>query len=143
MLESYKEHYLIKGEIPTIDSTLKLNLFNTFSCYMDVANYFPVKYTQHIDSRGLFVEVIRVAIRGQESFSTAVQGITRVNHYHIRKIERFSVIKGKTLIQLRRIGMETVLDFYLAGNEPTYVDMPIWYTQNIKNIGEDVLDTNF
>jgi len=53
------------------------------------------------------------------------------------------VIKGKALIQLRRIGTDEVLDFYLDGEEPAYVDMPIWYTHNIKNIGDEVLYTNF
>jgi UDP-2-acetamido-2,6-beta-L-arabino-hexul-4-ose reductase len=70
-------------------------------------------------------------------------GITRGNHYHTRKIERFAVIKGKALIQLRKIGTEEVLEFYLDGAEPAYVDMPIWYTHNIKNIGEEELYTIF
>ena len=48
-----------------------------------------------------------------------------------------------TCIQLRKIGTDEVLDFYLDGDEPAYVDMPIWYTHNIKNIGDDVLYTNF
>ena len=84
-----------------------------------------------------------MGIGGQCSFSTTVLGITRGNHYHTRKIERFAVIKGKALIQLRKIGTDKVLDFYLDGNEPAYVDMPIWYTHNIKNIGEEELYTIF
>ena len=143
LLESYKEQYFDKGVIPAIHNTFELNLFNTFRCYMDIANHFPVKYTQHTDARGTFVEVIRLGVGGQVSFSTTVSGITRGNHYHTRKIERFSVIKGKALIQLRRIGTDEVLDFYLDGDEPAYVDMPIWYTHNIKNIGNEVLYTNF
>ena len=47
------------------------------------------------------------------------------------------------MIQLRRIGTDEVHDFYLDGEEPAYVDMPIWYTHNIKNIGEEVLYTVF
>jgi UDP-2-acetamido-2,6-beta-L-arabino-hexul-4-ose reductase len=143
LLENYKTQYQDKGEIPAINNTFELNLFNTFRCYMDIKNHFPVKYTQHIDPRGSFVEVIRLGIGGQVSFSTTVPGITRGNHYHTRKIERFAVIKGKALIQLRRIGTEEVVDFYLDGAEPAYVDMPIWYTHNIKNIGDEVLYTNF
>lgn len=143
LLEKYKSEYQEKGEIPFIDSTFELNLFNTFRCYMDIKNHFPVKYTQHTDPRGSFVEVIRLGVGGQVSFSTTVPGITRGNHYHTRKIERFAVIKGKALIQLRRIGTDEVLDFYLDGKEPAYVDMPIWYTHNIKNIGDEVLYTNF
>ncbi|MDA9316905.1 NAD-dependent epimerase/dehydratase family protein [Polaribacter sp.] len=143
LLEKYRSEYQIKGEIPTLENSFELNLFNTFRCYMDVKNHFPVKFTQHTDARGSFVEVIRLGVGGQVSFSTTVPGITRGNHFHTRKIERFAVIKGKALIQLRRIGSDEVIDFYLDGNEPAYVDMPIWYTHNIKNIGTDVLYTNF
>lgn len=143
LLESYKEQYQDNGIIPAIDNTFELNLFNTFRCYMDIANHFPVKFTKNTDSRGVFVEIIRLNVGGQVSFSTTVPGITRGNHYHTRKIERFAVIKGKALIQLRRIGTDEVLDFYLDGNEPAYVDMPIWYTHNIKNIGDEELYTNF
>jgi UDP-2-acetamido-2,6-beta-L-arabino-hexul-4-ose reductase len=143
LLEKYKSQYQDKGEIPSITNTFELNLFNTFRCYMDIAHHFPVKFVQHTDPRGSFVEVIRLGVGGQVSFSTTVPGITRGNHYHTRKIERFAVIKGKALIQLRRIGTDEVLDFYLDGAEPAYVDMPIWYTHNIKNIGDEILYTNF
>lgn len=143
LLKKYKEEYQDKGVIPALTNTFELNLFNTYRCYMDIKNYFPVKFSQHIDPRGSFVEVIRLGVGGQVSFSTTVPGITRGNHFHTRKIERFAVIKGKALIQLRRIGTDEVLDFYLDGNEPAYVDMPIWYTHNIKNIGDEILYTNF
>lgn len=143
LLKNYKEQYQDNGAIPCINNAFELNLFNTFRCYMDIANHFPVKFIEHTDPRGSFVEIIRLGVGGQVSFSTTVPGITRGNHYHTRKIERFAVIKGKALIQLRRIGTDEVLDFYLDGNEPAYVDMPIWYTHNIKNIGEEVLYTNF
>ena len=143
LLESYKSQYQENGIIPSINNVFELNLFNTFRCYMDISNHFPVKYTKHTDPRGSFVEVIRLGVGGQVSFSTTVPGITRGNHYHTRKIERFAVIKGKALIQLRRIGTNEILNFYLDGDEPSYVDMPIWYTHNIKNIGDEILYTNF
>ena len=82
-------------------------------------------------------------IGGQCSFSTTKPGITRGDHYHTRKIERFSVIKGKALIQLRKINTDEVLEFTLDGESPAYVDMPVWYTHNIKNIGEQELLTIF
>lgn len=142
-LNHYKTTYQDKGEIPVLQSPFEYHLFNTFRGYMDIASHFPVQFVQHTDDRGSFVEIIRLGIGGQVSFSTTVPGITRGNHYHTRKIERFSVIKGKALIQLRKIGTDEVLNFYLDGNQPAYVDMPIWYTHNIKNIGEEVLYTNF
>lgn len=143
ILERYKVQYFENGIIPELNSPFEVNLFNTFRSYIDHKNYFPVKYVKNTDPRGSFVEIIRLNIGGQVSFSTTVPGITRGNHYHTRKIERFSVIKGKALIQLRKIGTSEVLDFYLDGNEPSYVDMPIWYTHSIKNIGNEELYTNF
>ena len=143
LLEGYKMQYQEKGIIPPLNNRFEVNLFNTFRCYMDIENYFPVKFTQHADPRGAFVEVIRLNVGGQVSFSTTVPGITRGNHFHTRKIERFAVIKGNALIQLRQIGTDKVLNFELDGREPAYVDMPIWYTHNIKNIGVDELYTIF
>ena len=143
LLEKYRSEYQEKGIIPSIATTFELNLFNTFRCYMDLKKHFPVSFVEHTDDRGSFVEIIRLGVGGQVSFSTTVPGITRGNHYHTRKIERFAVIKGKALIQLRRIGTDEVLDFYLDGENPSYMDMPIWYTHNIKNVGDEVLYTNF
>lgn len=143
LLKSYKELYFDQGFIPDLKDKNEINLFNTFRCYIDHASHYPVKLVQHSDSRGVFVETIRLGIGGQISFSTTVPGITRGNHYHSRKIERFTVIKGKALIQLRKIGTNEVLDFYLDGTEPGYVDMPIWYTHAITNIGDDELYTQF
>lgn len=143
LLESYKDQYFLKGTIPEIKNKFELDLFNTFRCYIDIKTHNPVQLTKNSDPRGTFVEIIRLNVGGQVSFSTTVPGVTRGNHYHTRKIERFAVIKGKALIQLRRIGTDEVLDFYLDGNEPSYVDMPIWYTHNIKNIGDEELYTNF
>ncbi|WP_099370304.1 NAD-dependent epimerase/dehydratase family protein [Sphingobacterium sp. 1.A.5] len=143
LLENFKALYLDKGEIPVLNSKFELNLFNTFRSYMDHSSIYPRKFQLHTDPRGTFVEIIRMGIGGQSSYSTTVPGITRGNHYHTRKIERFAVIQGKALIQLRKMDSDEVLDFYLDGNEPSYVDMPIWYTHNIKNIGEEELITMF
>jgi len=143
ILKRYKVQYFENGIIPNLKSPFEINLFNTFRSYIDQKNHFPVNYEKNTDLRGSFVELIRLNVGGQVSLSTTIPGITRGNHYHTRKIERFSVIKGKALIQLRKIGTSEVLDFYLDGNEPSYVDMPIWYTHSIKNIGNDELYTNF
>jgi UDP-2-acetamido-2,6-beta-L-arabino-hexul-4-ose reductase len=143
LLQYFRKSYQDEGEIPVIVNDFEHKLFNTYRCYMDLASYFPKKFVQHADNRGAFVEIARQGIPGQISFSTTLPGITRGNHFHTRKIERFAVIKGKALIQLRRIGTDEAHDFYLDGDEPAYVDMPIWYTHNIKNIGEDILYTIF
>ena len=138
-----KENYFKNGQIPFFNNQFELNLFNTFRSYFNLNTHFPVKYKYNIDDRGNFVEIIRLEIGGQVSFSTTKKEITRGNHFHTRKIERFSVIKGKALIQLRKIGNNEVFDYYLSGDEPAYVDIPIWHTHNIKNIGEGELYTIF
>lgn len=143
LVTQYKEEYFENGKIPEIKNRFELNLFNTFRCYMPIKEHFPVHYKQHKDPRGAFVELGRMDIGGQVSYSTTVPGITRGNHFHTRKIERFSVIKGKALIEMRRIGTDEKFEFYLDGTEPSYVDMPIWHTHNIKNIGEEELITVF
>ena len=142
-LNNFKHTYLDNNEVPALNNTFDFNLFNTFRCYFDLKTHYPVKFIQNIDPRGAFVEVIRLGMGGQVSYSTTVPGITRGNHYHTRTIERFAVIKGKALIQLRKIGTNEVLDFYLDGENPAFVDMPIWYTHNIKNIGDEELFTMF
>jgi UDP-2-acetamido-2,6-beta-L-arabino-hexul-4-ose reductase len=143
ILERFKIQYFVNGIIPNLNNPFDVNLFNTFRSYINHKNHFPVKYVKNTDTRGSFVEIIRLNVGGQVSFSTTLPGITRGNHYHTRKIERFSVIRGKALIQLRKIGTSEIIEFYMDGNAPSYVDMPIWYTHNIMNIGDEELYTNF
>lgn len=143
LLNMYKELYFDQGFIPVLKDRNEVNLFNTFCGYMDFSTIYPRKLVKHEDQRGMFVETVKLGIGGQVSFSTTVPGITRGNHYHTRKIERFTVIRGKARIQLRKIGTDEVLNFFLDGNEPAYVDMPVWYTHNITNIGEEELYTQF
>ena len=143
LLENYKSLYFEQGIVPVLHDQNEINLFNTFRSYFDYASHFPIKLVPHVDPRGVFVETIKLGVGGQVSFSTTVPDITRGNHFHTRKIERFTVIKGKARIQLRRIGTNEVLDFFLDGKNPAYVDMPIWYTHNITNIGSEELYTQF
>jgi UDP-2-acetamido-2,6-beta-L-arabino-hexul-4-ose reductase len=143
LLESYKSGYFEKGEIPALDTAFNRNLFNTFLCYIDHKSFFPFPLKKNTDNRGSFVETVKLGSGGQVSFSTTVPSITRGNHFHTRKAERFAVIKGKALIELRKIGTTEVLSFELDGDKPSFVDMPVWYTHNIKNIGEEELYTIF
>ena len=143
LLQSYEFQYFKNGSIPELNSSFEVNLFNTFRSYIDYKNHFPVKYVKNIDPRGIFIEIIRLNIGGQVSLSVTVPGEVRGNHYHTNKIERFSVIRGKALIQLRQIGTIDIISFFLDGDEPSYVDIPIWYTHNIKNVGEEDLYTSF
>ncbi len=142
-LNYFKSTYFIHGIFPSLNNSFEINLFNTFRSYINHKTFFPKKHTLHSDARGAFVEIAKLGIGGQVSFSTTFPEVTRGNHFHTRKIERFSVIQGKALIQMRNINSNEVLDFYLDGNEPAYVDIPLWFTHNIKNIGTEILYTNF
>lgn len=142
-LVSFRDLYLDQGIIPECVDLFDIQLFNTFRSFIEHAKHFPVHYKLNTDNRGSFVEIIRLQTGGQVSFSTTHPGITRGNHFHTRKIERFSVIKGEASIQLRKIGTEEVINFTLNGAEPSYVDMPVWYTHNISNIGTEDLYTVF
>lgn len=142
LLNSFKKEYVEKGVVPDLQDSFILNLFNTFTSFIP-KDYFPRKFQQHIDNRGSFVEIMRAGSAGQSSFSTTLSGITRGNHYHTRKVERFAVIHGKASIKLRKIGTEEVFEYILDGTEPAYVDMPIWHTHNITNTGDTELITMF
>jgi UDP-2-acetamido-2,6-beta-L-arabino-hexul-4-ose reductase len=142
-LTEFKVNYFTKGILPKLDNPFDRNLFNTFLTYIDHTTFFPFKLKLNTDERGSFVETMKLNSGGQVSFSTTLPGVTRGNHYHTRKAERFAVIKGQARIELRRIGTDQVLAFELDGKQPSFVDMPIWYAHNIKNTGEDELFTIF
>ncbi len=143
LLGSFKKNYFDKGIIPNLDNNFEKNLFNTYLCYLDHKTFFPFYLTKYTDERGSFVETAKFKCGGQVSFSTTAPGITRGNHFHTRKAERFAVIKGEAIIELRRIGTPDILSFKLNGESPSFVDMPIWHTHNIKNVGKDELYTVF
>mgnify|MGYP000277133289 CR=1 FL=1 len=143
LLKEFKNKYIDNAQVPNVNlGSFELDLFNTFTSFIP-RDYFPRKFTKHSDNRGAFVEIMRAGSPGQTSYSITVPGITRGNHYHTRKIERFAVISGKALIQIRKIDSDEVFEYRLDGTEPAYIDMPIWYTHNIMNIGDTDLITLF
>lgn len=141
-LESYKKDYFIEGIFPQFTTYFDICLFNTFRSYFP-KNHFPRKFILHSDDRGSFVETVKSKSQGQFSFSTTKSGVTRGNHFHIRKVERFAVIQGSASIKLRKIGTEEIIEYIISGDNPGYVDMPVWYTHNITNIGKNDLITLF
>ncbi|HPS60011.1 MAG TPA: NAD-dependent epimerase/dehydratase family protein [Candidatus Cloacimonas sp.] len=141
-LQGYYDTYVVNGIFPDLADWFEVCLFNTFRSYIP-KEHFPVKYNKHSDQRGIYVETMKFNSRGQVSFSTTLPGITRGNHFHTRKVERFAVIKGKASIKLRKYGTDEIIEYILDGEEPAYVDMPIWYTHNITNIGDTELLTMF
>jgi UDP-2-acetamido-2,6-beta-L-arabino-hexul-4-ose reductase len=103
-----------------------------------------VSLTRHADTRGSFFEIVRShGGPGQSSFSTTVPGISRGDHYHRRKVERFTVLAGEARISLRRLFTDEVIDFDVDGERPVAVDMPTMWTHRITNTGSGQLYTSF
>ncbi len=142
-LQSFQEAYLSRGEMPDLRSKWTLYLFATFQSYLKWENFFPFSLKKNTDPRGSFVEIIRLNSGGQVSFSTTVPGITRGNHFHTRKMERFAVISGKAKIAFRKVDEDVIHEFDLDGDQPSFVDMPVWYTHSITNVGDQELLTMF
>jgi UDP-2-acetamido-2,6-beta-L-arabino-hexul-4-ose reductase len=142
-LMNFKKGYLEQGTFPDLSNPFTKNLFNTLVCYINHESFFPCYLKLNSDNRGSFVETMKLNSGGQVSFSTTKPGITRGNHYHTRKAERFAVIRGKARIELRKIGTNHTLSFELDGNQPSFVDMPVWHTHNITNTGNEDLYTIF
>jgi UDP-2-acetamido-2,6-beta-L-arabino-hexul-4-ose reductase len=142
-LMSFQDMYVGRGEMPDLSSKWTLYLFATFQSYLNWNEFFPFSLKKHTDPRGSFVEIIRLSSGGQVSFSTTVPGITRGNHFHTRKMERFAVISGKAKIAFRKVDEEVIHEFELDGDTPSFVDMPVWYTHSITNVGDQELLTMF
>jgi len=141
-LKVFKVVYYEKGIIPYLTCYFDICLFNTFITYISKSHY-PVYRKIHTDSRGQLAEIIKTKIGGQTFFSLTKPGITRGNHFHRRKIERFCVVKGKALIKLRRIGTNAITEYSVNGKEPSFVDIPVFYTHNITNLGDKDMYTLF
>jgi len=134
----FKKQYMEEKVIPDLSDPFDLKLFNTFRSYIEPGHY-PIPYEVKQDHRGRLFEAVRSLNQGQAFFSTTKPGVERGNHYHRRKVERFSIVKGRALVQLRRVGTTTVQDYVLDGEKPAYIDIPVLYTHNLINIGEEEL----
>ena len=128
--------------IPDLRDPLDLQLFNTLRSFMYPA-FYPKALTLHQDDRGALFEAVKSDHGGQAFLSTTRPGVTRGNHYHFHKVERFLVVKGEAVIRVRRLLDDQVEEFHVSGMEPAYVDMPTLHTHSITNTGEGELLTMF
>jgi len=128
--------------IPPLSSQLDLDLFNTYRSYLFPAHY-PARLELRSDARGDLCEAIKSAHGGQGFVSSTHPGITRGNHYHRHKFERFLVLSGEALIRVRRLFTQETMEFHVSGGNPAYVDMPALHTHNITNTGTGDLLTLF
>lgn len=137
MKATYAEHI-----IPDLSQPFRRDLFNMYRSYLYPA-YYPVALKLHTDPRGSLFEAIKSPSGGQTFMSTTHPGITRGNHFHTRKVERFLVSGGEAEIRLRHIFGDEVQVFRVSGDQPSYVDIPTLHTHNITNVGDTTLLTMF
>lgn len=142
MLQSFNALYEA-GDIPPLLTDLDVNLFNTLRAAKFPGHY-PIRLTPRSDDRGRLVEVVRAhGGQGQTFISTTKPGITRGEHFHLRKVERFVVVGGQARISLRKLFTDEVVSFDVTGDAPAVVDMPTMWVHNITNTGPGELTTLF
>lgn len=131
------------GDIPALESPLDVDLFNVLRAAI-FPGQGPIQLTPRRDSRGSLVEVVRAhGGHGQTFVSTTKPGVTRGEHFHLRKVERFVVLAGSASICLRRMYSEETVRFDVNGDTPVAVDMPTMWAHNITNTGQHDLTTLF
>ncbi|GAA2501881.1 polysaccharide biosynthesis C-terminal domain-containing protein [Winogradskya humida] len=131
------------GEIPSLTSRFDVRLFNTYRSHLFPATT-PFPLPCHSDTRGDLVEAVKVHGGGGQTFvSTTNPGITRGEHFHLAKVERFLVLRGEALIRVRRVLHDDIHTFRVRGERPAFVDMPAMWAHSITNIGDSDLLTLF
>ncbi len=128
--------------IPDLSNLLHLQLFNTLRSYLYPKNY-PVPLLLRTDHRGTLFEAVKSLQGGQTFISSSKPGVTRGNHFHLCKAERFLVLQGDAEIKIRKLFSSEVLTFPVKGSVPAYVDIPTFHTHCITNLGESELMTLF
>ena len=112
---------------------LSKKIYSTYLSYLDEDD-FSYELIEHSDVRGSFYEFLKTDNHGQMSVSTTAPGITRGNHWHHTKVEKFLVISGKAAIRLRRIDDDNIIEYIVDSTRPEVVDIPVGYTHSITNI---------
>ena len=93
------------------------------------------------DDRGSFTEFLKTQERGQVSINISRPHITKGNHWHHTKNEKFLVVSGKGVIRFRKIDTYEIIEYFVSGNKLEVVDIPVGYTHNIENISDTDLVT--
>ena len=129
-------------DVPDVSDPLAKKLYSTYLSYLptDKFNY-PLK--MNIDNRGSFTEIIRTTDRGQFSVNISKPGITKGQHWHNTKNEKFVVVSGKGVIRFRNMNdpERKVIEYYVSGDKIEVIDTPTGYTHSIVNLGDTDLIT--
>jgi UDP-2-acetamido-2,6-beta-L-arabino-hexul-4-ose reductase len=136
-LENYYSRYKLEnGIIPNLKNNFDINLFNTFR------SYFPPIHTlvKRDDERGYLIEVLKCEGSATQLFySVTNPQIIRGNHFHFSKIERFMILKGDALIEMRKVGSSFIESYKVSSSDNVVLDMPVLYAHSLTNIGRHEL----
>ena len=122
-------------EVPDLGDAFAKKLYSTYLSYLPKERFcYPLK--MNVDNRGSFTEIIRTPDRGQFSVNISKPGITKGEHWHHTKNEKFVVVSGHGLVQLRKIGTDEVINFEVSGEKMEVVEMIPGYTHNIINLSD-------
>ncbi|MDK0654548.1 NAD-dependent epimerase/dehydratase family protein [Clostridium perfringens] len=135
LLYSFKESRK-NLNIPNQKDEFSKKLYATYLSYLPKSKFsYPLK--MNIDERGYFTEFLKTSEYGQVSVNISHPGITKGEHWHHTKNEKFLVVKGNALIQFRNIYSDEVIDYEVSGDKLEVIDIPTGYTHNIINLGKD------
>ncbi len=135
LIYNFKQSREDKSVPEMTDGSFSKKLYSTYLSYLPEDKFsYPLK--MNVDDRGSFTEILRTADRGQFSVNISKPGITKGQHWHHTKNEKFLVVGGKGVIRFRKIGEEKVLEYFVSGEKLEVVDIPVGYTHNIENLGD-------
>lgn len=128
--------------LPVLDNAFERALYGTYLSYLDTRD-FEYGLEKRSDQRGSLAEFLKSPSMGQIFVSRTKPGITRGDHYHHTKTEKFLVLQGTAIIRFRHIDSDQVLEYRVQGEDYRVLDIPPGYTHSIENVGEDELVTLF
>jgi UDP-2-acetamido-2,6-beta-L-arabino-hexul-4-ose reductase len=128
--------------VPEFSDPFTHKLYGTFLSYLPPDD-FAYDLTQRTDPRGSLAEFVKSPTFGQIFVSRTKPGITRGNHYHHTKTEKFLVLEGEAVIRFRHMKSNEVIEYAVRGEDYRVLDIPTGYTHSIENVGNGELVTLF
>lgn len=136
-------HLAYKANIfPDLQSSFDLALFNSYRAASYPSGW-PIPLKLNTDYRGTLFEAVKGGGGGQAFLSTTLPGLTRGNHFHLGRVERFLVVQGEAIIRIRKVLSSEVWEYNVDGDAPAVVDIPTLHTHSIENVGKKPLLTLF
>ena len=126
VLIDFDQKYGKSHTIPKFKNSFFKNLFLTYHSYLEIDRKLTDNILRIEDQRGYFCEVYKSFSETQISFSVTRPGVTRGDHYHTQKIERFIIIKGNALVKLRKIGTNKILNIKIMISQ--FIDSVVYTT---------------